>query len=117
MSENVESLRKCTRCCEKLPVEGWGVKPNGELYQYCNACRIDNRAVWHKKPQESKRSCLENSKEKYAYDPEYRKHVDEQAKIRGSRPVICPNCNAEVAHYCLSSHKKTNKCKAGIPVV
>jgi hypothetical protein len=117
MSDNVKSLRKCIRCCEKIPVVGWGVQPNGELYQYCNECRIDNRAVWHKKPQESTHRCLDNSKDKYGTNLEYRKQVDERRQIRGSRRVNCPLCNAEVVQYCLNAHKKTNKCKAGIPEV
>jgi hypothetical protein len=73
--------------------------------------------VWHKKPQESKDRCLQNSKDKYTYDPEYRKQADEQDKIRRSRRAICSNCNAEVAQHCLSGHKKSKKCKAGIPEV
>jgi hypothetical protein len=73
--------------------------------------------VWHKEPQESKTRCLDNSKNKYNSDPEYRKQVDEQAKIQGSRRVICPLCNAEVAQHGLSNHKRTKKCKAGMPEV
>jgi hypothetical protein len=36
MYDNAEILRTCTRCCQTIPVVGWGAKPNGDLYQYCN---------------------------------------------------------------------------------
>ena len=117
MSDNVESLRKCTRCNEKFPVEDWGMKPNGDYYQYCNACRVDNRAIWHKKPKEIKDSAAQNTKDKLLYDPEYRKQSIEQRRLTGSRRINCPICGREVAQYSLSSHKKSNVCKPGVPVV
>ena len=75
MSDNVESLRTCTRCVQKFPVEDWGMKPNGDYYQYCNACRVDNRAIWYKKPKEIKDAAAQNTKDKLLYDPEYRQIV------------------------------------------
>ena len=84
MSDNVESLRKCTRCCEKFPLEDWGKKPNGDYYQYCNACRVDNRAIWHKKPQESKDTCKNNRKLKYAAAKEDRTKCLEKANDNSS---------------------------------
>ena len=117
MSDDVETLRKCTRCVQKFPIEDWGKKPNGDYFQYCNACRVDNRAIWHKKPKEIKDSAAQNTKEKLLYDPEYRKNRIEQHRLTGSRRVNCPICCREVAQYCLSNHKKSNVCKAGVPVV
>ena len=117
MSDNVESLRKCTRCNEKFPVEDWGVKPNGAYYQYCNACRVENRAIWHKKPKEIKDSAAQNTKDKWLYDSVYRLNRLEQIRLTGSRRVTCPICGREVAQYCLNNHKKSNVCKAGVPEV
>ena len=117
MSDNVESLRTCTRCVQKLPVEDWGKKPNGDYYQYCNACRVDNRASWHKISQENKDTVAQNRKDKWLYDSEYRKNRIEQIRLTGSRRINCPICGREVAQYSLSSHKKSNACKPGVPVV
>ena len=117
MSDNVETLRKCTRCVQKFPVEDWGKKPNGDYYQYCNACRVDNRAIWHKKPKEIKDSAAQNTKDKLLYDPEYRKQFEERSRITRSRRVNCPICDKEVAHHCLSKHKKSSACVGSVPVV
>ena len=117
MSENVESLRKCTRCVQEFPVVDWGRKPNGDYFQYCNACRIDNRAIWHKKPKDIKDSAAQNTKDKMLYDSEYRKNSIEQRRLTGSRRVNCSICGREVSQYCLSSHKKSKVCKASVPAV
>ena len=117
MSDNVESLRKCTRCENKKTVEDWGKKPNGDYFQYCNACRIDNRANWHAKSQENKDASAQNTKDKLLYDSEYRKKSIEQDRIRRSRRVSCPICGREVNQHCLSSHKKSKVCKSSVPAV
>ena len=119
MSDNVESLkmRKCTRCLQKYPVDDWGMKPNGDYYQYCNVCRVENRAEWHMKSQDIKDTAAQNAKEKMLYDSEYRTKRIEQTRLTGSRLVKCPICDREVSHYGLSSHKKSKVCKASVPVV
>ena len=117
MSGNVESLRKCTRCVQKFPVDDWGRKPNGSYYQYCNTCRVENRAIWHKRSQESKDATAKNTKDKLLYDSEYRKKSTEQIRLTRSRRVSCPICGREVSHESLISHKKSNACKASVPVV
>ena len=117
MSENVESLRKCTRCVQEFPVVDWGRKPNGDYYQYCNPCRIDNRASWHAKSQENKDTVAQNRKDKLLYDSDYRKTSIEQDKLTRSRRVNCPICGREVAQHCLSNHKKSKVCKASVPAV
>ena len=119
MSDNVESLkmRKCTLCLKKYPVDDWGTKPNGDYYQYCNVCRVENRAEWHMKSQDIKDTAAQNAKEKMLYDSEYRTKRIEQTRLTGSRLVTCPICGREVSHYGLSKHKKSNVCKASVPEV
>ena len=93
--ENVESLRKCTRCSHKITVEDWGIKPNGDYYKLCNACRVEALAKWNNRSKE----------------------YDEQKKLTRRRLVICPICGRELAHHCLLKHTKRKVCKASVPEI
>jgi hypothetical protein len=135
MSENVEALKKCYRCSFEFSLKDWKVKPNGEFCRMCNDCREDNRAVWHRKSQESKDACRDNHKEKYATDEEYRKkHLEkrreryatdetyrnkklERSKISNRVRVKCPDCDKEMNATSLYDHVKNKCCKGKKPEI
>ena len=89
MSGNVESLtmRKCTRCLKKYPVDDWGTKSNGDYYLYCNACRVENRDDYRRKAlvPEFRERCKEQHRENYAAAKEERTKCLE--KVNDDSPV------------------------------
>ena len=109
MSGNVESLtmRKCTRCLKKYPVDDWGTKPNGDYYQYCNVCRVENRDDYRRKAlvPEFRERCKEQHRENYNTQDAY-----DNRQLR----VKCPICNREVFQSGLSKHNKSKVCRASV---
>jgi hypothetical protein len=110
MSDNVESLIKCTLCSVKYPLEGWKAKPNGELYRTCETCRLRERDAWRKKalnPEFNERVRV-LQKENYHTEQDYQKRC-----LR----VKCPDCDKEMGVPGLRAHVKNKSCKGRKPEV
>ena len=91
-------------------MKDWGVNPNGELYQYCNDCRVDNRAVWNKKYNDPafRERVTALQKENYHTEDAYQKR-----ELR----VKCPDCEKEMGDRGLRAHVKNNYSKGRKPEV